>query len=184
MKNDNPFKTISTKVVYQNPWITVEENEIIHPDTGGGIYGVVITKDSVTVVPVNNKGEIFLIRSFSYPAQKWHWELPAGGVGDDDFITASKRELFEETGIKAKTWQKIGVARPMDGLMPERMAALLATDLVIGEIPKADDNHLISDRRFFDLPTVREMVRKGKIDEGQSLSALYYYELYLQKEEK
>jgi len=184
MKNDNPFKTLSTKVVYQNPWITVEENEIIHPDTGKGIYGVVKTKDSVTVVPVNNKSEIFLIRSFSYPAQKWHWELPAGGVDNDDYTTASKRELLEETGITAKTWQQIGVARPMDGLATEHMATLLATDLTIGEIPSADDNHLISDRRFFDLSTVREMVQNGEIDEGQSLSALYYYELYLKKEEK
>ena len=184
MQNNNPFKTLSTKVVYQNPWMTVEENEIIHPDTGKGIYGVVKTKDSVTIVPVNDQGEIFMIRSFSYPAQKWHWELPAGGIENDDYITASKRELYEEAGIKAESWQQIGLARPMDGLMPERMAALLATSLTISEVPDADDNHLISDRQFFDLPTVRKMVQEGGIDEGQSLSALYYYELWLKKEEK
>jgi 8-oxo-dGTP pyrophosphatase MutT (NUDIX family) len=133
MRTDNPYKILSTKTVYKNPWITVQEDQIIHPDGREGIYGIVKTNDSVTVVPVNERGEIFMIHAYSYAGKKWHWELPAGGDDGEDFMSASQRELLEETGIKAKQWQQIGLARPMDGIMPERMAVLVAQDLELGE---------------------------------------------------
>lgn len=175
----SPFRTKSTKIVYKNPWIEVEENEIVRPDGRDGIYGVVKSHDSVTAVPVADDGRIFLIHSFSYAGNKWHWELPAGGTDGEDFASASRRELKEETGIDAAKWRQIGLVRPMDGLATERMAVLIAEDLTMGEVPVADDNGLIDERRFFTLDEVREMVMRGEIDEGQTISALYCYELYL-----
>ena len=179
MRIDNPYKILSAKTVYENPWIKVIEDKIVHPDGRDGVYATIKTNDSVTIIPVNEKGEIFMIRAYSYAGKKWHWELPAGGDDGEDYVSASKRELLEETGIEAKQWEQIGLARPMDGLMPERMAVLVAQDFTIGEIPPADDNGVIDQRRFFDLDTVRKMVMNGEIDEGQTLSALYYYELWL-----
>jgi ADP-ribose pyrophosphatase len=182
MRSDNPYKTLSTRIAYKNPWITVEENAIIHPDGREGIYGIVKSNDSVTVLPVNEKGEILLIRAFSYPGNKWHWELPGGGSnGGDDFVKASKRELLEETGISAEKWQQIGLTRPLDGIATERMAVLIAENLTINDIPPADDNGVIDERKFFDLTTIHNMVKNGMIDEGQTLSALYYYELWRKK---
>ena len=176
---NSPYQTLSTKTVYQNPWITVEENQIIHPDGREGIYSVVKTNDSVVIIPVNQNDEIFLIQSFSYPAQKWHWELPAGGSDQEDYIIASKRELQEETGITASHWTQIGLARPMDGIMPERIAVLLATDLQLGEPTEHDGT--IKDRKFFTLDQINAMVTNGDIDEGITLTALYYYLLHQQR---
>lgn len=178
---NSPYKTTSSKVTYKNPWMEVEENQIIHPNGKKGIYGVVKTKDSVIIVPVDADGNIFLIHAFSYPAQKWHWELPAGGSDGEDYLTASKRELQEETGIVAKNWQQIGLFRPMDGLMPEKMAILLATDLEQGEILTADDNGVIDDRKFFSPADVEQMTIDGKIDEGNTIAALYSYNLWQQR---
>jgi len=176
---DSPYKTLSTKTVYKNPWIEVEENQIVHPDGHKGVYSVVKTNDSVVIIPVNTNGEIFLIQSFSYPGQKWHWELPAGGSDGEDYITASKRELQEETGISAKHWEQIGLARPMDGVMPERTAVLLATNLDLSN-PNSDED-TIKGRKFFTLNQINDMVLDGTIDEGITITALHYYELHCER---
>jgi len=177
MRNDNPYKIISTKIVYKNPWITVNEDKIIHPDGHKGVYGVVNTNDSVAILPVNENEEILLIYAYSYPSKKWHWELPAGGVDNDNYLDAAKRELFEETGMKSNNLEQIGLVRPMDGLMKEKMALIVAKDLKQEEIPEADDNGVIDKCKFFDLDTIRKMIKTGMIDEGATITGLYYYEL-------
>jgi 8-oxo-dGTP pyrophosphatase MutT (NUDIX family) len=178
----NPFKTLSTKIVYQNPWIMVREDQVIRPDGTEGIYGVVESKDSVVVGAVNDEGQIYLIHSFSYPAQSWQWELPGGGSDGEEIIEASKREMAEETGIVAREWSELGNIRVCDGLMTERMHILLAMELEHGEKPESDDDGMITDGRFFTFDEVQAMVADGRIDEGQSIAALYFIEKHLAKD--
>jgi hypothetical protein len=168
MRSDNPWKIISSKTVYQNPWILVREDEVMRPNGEPGIYGVVESSDSVMICAMNNRQELYLIRSFSYPAQAWRWELPGGGNDGDDATTAAQRELREETGITAETWTQLGDIRVCDGL-------------TLSDVPEADDNDLISDRRFASLDEIYQMVQSGEIDEGQSLTALYLVERYLRQ---
>lgn len=178
---NNPFKTLSTKTVYQNPWIRVREDQVVRPDGSEGIYGVIESKDSVVVGAVNDQGEIYLIHSFSYPAQSWQWELPGGGSDGEEIVLASKRELAEETGIVAAEWSDLGSIRVCDGLMTERMHVLLATNIEHGEKPHSDDQGVISDGRFFTFEEVEAMVADGRVDEGQSIAALYMIEKHLAK---
>lgn len=179
MRKDNPWKLISSKVVYQNPWIRVREDSVIRPSGEAGIYGVMESNDSVMVCAMNKNQELYIIRSFSYPAQSWQWELPGGGNDHEDSISASKRELFEETGIQAESWIELGNIRVCDGLMTERTTILLAQDLTLHDVPQADDNELISDRKFASLDAIYQMVKDKEIDEGQSLTALYLVERWL-----
>lgn len=179
---DSPFKTLSSKTVYQNPWISVREDQVIRPDGTEGIYGVIESKDSVVVGAVDDEGQIYLIHSFSYPAQSWQWELPGGGGDGEAVIEASRRELAEETGIIAAEWAELGSVRVCDGLMTERMHVLLATQLTHGEKPGSDDDGVITDGRFFTFDEVHAMVEGGRIDEGQSIAALYLIERKLMKE--
>ena len=177
----NPIKTLSSKTVYQNPWIRVREDAIIHPDGREGIYGVVESNDSVIVGAINDKNEIYLIYSFSYPGQSWQWELPGGSSDGENIMIASQHELAEETGIIAKTWTQLGVTRVSDGLMTERMYTLLATDLEFTQRPIADDFGVIEKGQFFSFDDVHTMIKAGDIDEGQSITALYFIEQWLQK---
>lgn len=178
---NNPIKTLATKTVYENPWIRVREDQIVRVDGSEGIYGVVESKDSVVVGAVNDVGQIYLIYSFSYPAQSWQWELPGGGSDGEEVIQASKRELAEETGIVAEMWSKLGSLRVSDGLMTERMHVLLAKGHTYYDRPESDDSGVIADGKFFSFEEVQVMVEDGRIDEGQSVAALYLIEKYLAK---
>lgn len=176
--NDSPFKTKSTKIVYKNQWIEVEENAIVRPNGEDGIYSVVNAPDGVTIVAENDEKKILLIHVYSYPGKKWHWELPSGGGEGEDFEVAAKRELQEETGMVANRWEQIGWFRPVDGLMPGHCAVMLARELAESDYLEADDRGIIDEKKFFSVDEINEMIRVGAIDEATTVVALYYYLLH------
>ena len=171
--NNNPFKTQSSKVVYQNPWMLVREDAIIRPDGSEGIYGVVESKNSVVIVALNEKNEVYIIRSFKYPVGEWSWGLPGGGGEGEDALIASKRELVEETGITANEWSVLGETRVSSGLMTERMAVLLARDLTFGDRIDADDKDIISEGKFVSFDEIDKMIQNREIDDAQTVTGLY-----------
>lgn len=169
----NPWKTLSSKTVYQNPWMRVREDAVVRPDGSNGIYGVMESKDSVVIVALNESNSVYLIRSFNYPVSTWSWGLPGGGGNDEEPEVASKRELAEETGITASTWTLLGKTRVSSGLMTERMAVLLAQDLSFGDRLKADDTELITEGAFFSFDEIDTMIEKNEIDDAQTVTGLY-----------
>ena len=124
---DTPSKTrVSSKIAYQNPWITIHEDQTRDRAGNLGIYGYMESRNSCMVVAVDEHERIYLVRGFRYPSQSFGWELPGGGGDGEDLLTASKRELEEETGIVAQSWEKLGEAYVCNGLMTEKMAVCLA----------------------------------------------------------
>ena len=183
MNNENPWKILSSKTVYQNPWIRVREDAVIRPDGSEGIYGLMESKDSVMVVVLNDKNEVFLIRTFSYPASSWSWELPGGGGEGEDAEAASKRELAEETGIVAEQWDLLGKTRVCNGLMTEKMAVFLARGITFGDRLDADDKGLISHGKFVSFGEIDRMVAENEVDDGQTMTALYLAQRWLANHE-
>jgi hypothetical protein len=98
-KDDNPWTTLSSKPVYENPWILVEEHQVINPAGGKGIYGKVHFKNkAIGIVALDDQKNTWLVGQFRYPLNEWSWEIPEGGgpIGADVLLSA-KRELKEET---------------------------------------------------------------------------------------
>ncbi|MFY9228031.1 MAG: NUDIX hydrolase [Candidatus Microsaccharimonas sp.] len=180
---DNPIRAVSTKTVYQNPWIKVREDSIVRTDGTEGIYGVMESKDSVMVVVLNDKHEVYLIHAFSYPVMSWSWELPGGGGEGELAETASKRELAEETGIIAEHWTHLGKTRVCNGLMTERMSVYLAQDLSFGDKVESEDADVINKGRFFSLDEIDTMIEEGDIDDGQTITGLYQLHRWLKKQQ-
>jgi 8-oxo-dGTP pyrophosphatase MutT (NUDIX family) len=177
--DNNPWKTLSSKTVYQNPWMRVREDVVVRPDGSNGIYGVMESKDSVVVVAMNDKNDIYLIRSFSYPASAWRWGLPGGGGDGEHPEVASKRELAEETGIIADKWTFLGRTRVSSGLTTECMAAYLAQDLTFGDRIAADDKDIIEHGRFVSVEEIDSMIANDEIDDTQTITGIYLAQRWL-----
>ena len=87
----NPWTTLSSRLVYENPWIRVREDQVLRPDGQPGIYGVVEFKNrAVGVLPVDDEGCIWLVGQHRYPLNSYSWEIPEGG--------SPQSETPEETG--------------------------------------------------------------------------------------
>ncbi len=177
MTRPSPFKTLSTRIAYKNPWMQVREDEIIRPDGTEGIYGVIESKDAVIAIIVDEQRQICFVNVFRYPAQAWKWELPGGGSDGQEAVAAAMREASEEAGIVAETWHVLGKSRVCNGLMTENQTSVLAYDLTY-ESP-TDKEEGISEHRFIPLEEVDRMIASGEIDDGQSITALYLYKNWL-----
>src|SRR5918911_392385 len=100
MKTDetvNPWGKISTRVVYDNPWIKVREDVVIRPDGEQGIYGVVHFKNVAVGVLAVEGEEVYLVGQYRYTLERYSWEIVEGGCPEgEEPLEAAKRELEEE----------------------------------------------------------------------------------------
>ena len=107
------WRTHGSRVVYENAWIRVREDEVTRPDGGRGIYGVVeTTAPSVFIVALTAAEEVLLVGLERYTTGRPSLEIPAGNSEGDDPLVAARRELREETGRVAGSWELVGRSRP------------------------------------------------------------------------
>jgi len=102
--DENPWTTHGSRLAYENAWIRVVENEVTNPCGGRGIYGVVHFRNrAVGVIALDEEERIWLVGQYRYAQQCYEWELPEGGAPEgEDLEECARRELLEETGIRAR----------------------------------------------------------------------------------
>lgn len=176
----NPWKQLSSKIVYKNQWFSVREDETEKPGNRRGIYGVLETAPSVFIVALTEDKEVYLTGLFRYPTGKYGLEVPAGGSDYEDLLGAAKRELQEEVGLRALKWDKIGEFTPLNGIANEVSHVFLAQDLEETGT-EIDPNEGIMEIRRVSFEKVFDLVRSGEISDGQSISALTFAKLHLEK---
>ncbi|MFN0111579.1 MAG: NUDIX domain-containing protein [Blastocatellia bacterium] len=181
-KYSNPWQTISTREVYDNPWIRVRQDEVIRPDEQPGIYGVVHFKNkAVAVLPIDDEGCTYLVGQYRYTLNLYSWEIPEGGCPEDESpLEAAKRELLEETGLTAKHWTQLGMAHVSNSVSDEEAIFFLATGLIQGEAQPEGTEQLEVLRVSF--AEALRMVRAGEITDSLSVMAILHYTFHQQPE--
>jgi 8-oxo-dGTP pyrophosphatase MutT (NUDIX family) len=134
-EHHNPWQTLSSQPVYDNPWISVREDQVINPGGGRGIYGVVHMKNkAIGVIPIDAEGNTYLIGQYRYALNEYCWEIPMGGgqIGIDP-LESAQRELKEETGFTARRWTNIARLHTSNSVTDEEGFVFLAEELTAGE---------------------------------------------------
>lgn len=170
----NPWTTLGTRPVYDNPWISVREDRILRPDGLPGIYGVVHFKNrAVGVLPVDAEGGVWLVGQHRYPLGEYSWEIPEGGAPEgEDPEAAARRELREETGLVADHLEPISRSHLSNSVSDEVAYLYRATGLTLGPSEPEGTESLHATR--FDWPTAWSMVMEGRITDSMSLIALLH----------
>jgi hypothetical protein len=102
----NPWKVLNSSLKYDNNWIKVTEYDVINPSGGKGIYGKVHFKNiAIGIVAIDENMNIYLVGQYRFTIDQYSWEIPEGGciIGTDP-LESAKRELLEETGLKANDY--------------------------------------------------------------------------------
>src|SRR3712207_1206300 len=75
-----PWRVLSSRLVYENPWIHVREDQVLRPDGSPGIYGVVEMSAAVGVVALGAGQRAYLVGQYRYATDRDSWEIVAGFV--------------------------------------------------------------------------------------------------------
>lgn len=168
----NPWKTLSTRQMYKNAWITVREDQVLRPDGSPGIYGVVQCRTATGVVALTPENELYLVGQYRYPTEHYSWEIPEGGAeSGEQPLTAIKRELREEAGLEAESWEQLGGEVHLSNCHSSEVAFLyLARDL--REVPRKPDVTEVLEVRRMPVAEAMKMIDSGEIKDGLSVIAL------------
>lgn len=169
----NPWTTLSGEVKYDNRWITVTEYQVLNPSGGKGIYGKVHFKNkAIGIIPVDKALNTWLVGQYRYTLNAWHWEIPEGGGPlNEDPMESAKRELQEETGLRAGSWKEIIHLHTSNSVTDEEGHIFLAEELQEGASSLEETE---ADLKVWKLPLKEalDMVLNGKITDGMSVMAI------------
>jgi ADP-ribose pyrophosphatase len=168
------MKIVSSKEVYSCSLFRVTEDKAADK-TGWEIKRSVVRHlGSAVMMPVDEKNRILLVRQYRLPAGQFLWELPAGKIDEGETaLQAAKRELGEETGLKAKKWKKLTTFFPSPGYVEEKMTIFLATELTQGDAHPMDDERI--ETRWFSKKELQEAIRTNEIRDAKTMIAFLYW---------
>lgn len=171
-KEDNPWTTLSVRKVYDNPWIEVWEDRCLDPSGKPAIYGRVGFRNrAVGIIPIDREGCTWLVGQYRYCVKEYSWEIPMGGCPRPlDLLEAARRELREETGLRAERWERILQVRMSNSVTDEEGHVFVAEELTAGE-PEFESTEKIDIRRLL-LTEAIHMARTGVIADALSVAGL------------
>jgi ADP-ribose pyrophosphatase len=163
------MRITSSREVYTCRLFSVTEDEAVDPKTNFKIKRSVIRHNgSAVMMAVDEKKQILLVRQYRLPAGKYLWELPAGKVDEGETpLQAARRELIEETGYRARKWEKLVTFFPSPGYVAERMTIYCATQLIAGTATPMDDERI--ETRWYPRKELAAMIRGGKIEDAKTI---------------
>lgn len=165
------WKTLSSKIVYENPRFRIREDRVTRPNGDEGTFFVMDRPPVVVIVPISANKEIYLIRINRYTTGQAHWELPAGSSDKQDELVAARRELKEETGLVSKEWSSLGTIEIAPGMTGQLAYVFVAQGTTITDQNDQDEEN-IDRMQKFSFGKVLDMIEKGEIVNGPSISAI------------
>lgn len=138
---------------------------------------------AVTILPLFDDGTILLERQFRYPMDRVFIEFPAGKIDPgEDPLECAKRELLEETGYTARSWQFVCTIHNAIAYCDEHLDLYLARGLTPGE-------RKLDEEEFLDVFTatpaeLSNWIREGKVTDVKTVIGSFWLEKIISGEWK
>jgi 8-oxo-dGTP pyrophosphatase MutT (NUDIX family) len=169
----NPWKTLSSKEIYDNPWIQVTEHEVLNPGGGNGIYGKVSFKNlAIGIIPLDEELYTWIVGQHRYTLNEHSWEIPMGGGPlEQDVLDSAKRELKEETGLVGDSWELVQKIHTSNSVTDEVGYVFLARELTEGQNNLEESEQDLEVRKVH-FTEVLDMIDRHEITDALSVAGI------------
>ncbi len=165
---------ISSEAVFDGVLLHVRKDVVSLPNGKSSIREYVVHPGAVVVIAELADGCLLFERQFRYPLRRVFLELPAGKIDPGEAILdTARRELREETGYVADTWEHLGVMHPCIGYSDERIEVFWASGL------KQVGDQTLDHNEFLEIVTLspedaKHAVWDGRITDAKTITALFW----------
>lgn len=169
--------TLSSETVYKGHFIELRRDVVRLPDGRQAPREYVVHPGAVMVVATLPDGRLVMERQYRYPVRQTMIEFPAGKLdAGEGGLACAQRELWEETGYRARRWAKAGVMHPVIGYATELIEIWFAEDLTAGE------RHL-DEGEFLDvfsatLSELEDWMRDGRLTDVKTIVGMMWLSKY------
>jgi 8-oxo-dGTP pyrophosphatase MutT (NUDIX family) len=172
MSEQNPWKIKSSEAIYDNPWISLTEHQVINPSGGDGIYGEIHFKNfAIGIIAIDEFDHIYMVGQYRFPLKQYSWEIPEGGGAiEGNPLESAKRELLEETGLVAQNWKELMRMHLSNSVSDELGIIYLATGFTQFEAEPEETEQLEVKRMPFE--EVYQMVINGEITDSLTVAGI------------
>lgn len=161
-----------TGTVYRGLVVDVEIERVHLPGGAEAELERVHHPGGAAVVAVDRVQRVCLLWQYRYAAGGWLWELPAGKRDhDEEPARTARRELAEEAGITADTWDGLGSAISSPGVFTEVVHLFLAHDL--HKVAHSPEPHEVFEVHWVPFAEALEWAAVGRIRDAKSVIGLF-----------
>ena len=166
-------KTISSREIFQGRIVKLRVDTVSLPDGRESTREIIEHAGAVAIVALDNEGKIIMVRQYRKPVEQVLLEIPAGTMeANEDPLLCAQRELREETGYSAGSWQKILSYYSAPGFTDEYLHLYLATELSGGEVEPDEDEFI--ETVSLPLQQAYQYIFEGQIKDGKSIIGIQY----------
>lgn len=165
---------VSSETVFKGALLEVRKDIVQLPNQAESVREYIVHPGAVVILAFLDNGSLLFERQFRYPLRRVFLELPAGKIDPGEAILdTARRELLEETGYVASSWEYLGVMHPCIGYSDERIEIFEARGLKLTGEKQLDHNEFL-DVIELAPAAAKEAVWKGEITDAKSITALFW----------
>jgi 8-oxo-dGTP pyrophosphatase MutT (NUDIX family) len=177
-ETNGPYKVLSTRKAYENPWLSVREDRVIRPGGKEGYFGIVEMKAGSSVLALTPQNEVYLVKEYKYGIERDSIEVMSGALEENEIpLEAAKRELKEELGLEADEWIDLGVVDPFTTAVRSPNYLFIAMGVREGE--RSPDEGEVLEIIKTPLSNAIDMVMRSEITHAASCVLILKAERYL-----
>lgn len=165
------------EVIYTGKIISLRKDIFQIENSSPHQFDIVLHPGAVGILPINEKGNLLLVKQWRRAAEKILLEIPAGTLEDsEDPLECAKRELQEETGFKGDIFISLGGFYTAPGYCNEYLYLFVAKDLSPSPLPP--DEHELIDVVELGLTEALDMIYEHKIEDVKTIAGILQYKNY------
>ncbi|SER44932.1 NUDIX hydrolase [Salisediminibacterium halotolerans] len=169
-------ETKSREIIFNGSLIDVEVQEVYLPDGNTSRRELVYHPGAVAVIAFTEEGKLILVKQYRKALQKAIAEIPAGKLENKESPEkCARRELEEETGLRAASMTKLLSFYTSPGFADEIVHLFLADSLTAGDSGTDDDEFV--ERVDVTFEEAKKMIESGEIHDAKTAYAVQYWEL-------